>query len=156
VTEGEGGDHERDPERRPAGTPGETAPSQVRTVAVHAEDVVAALETNHRGDDRAVLRVTPPFSGRMRARIHLDQGVDDDTVRVPPERLVDEVPSPPTPDDTADALRADPDAEFTRERHRDRHEAALAEWRATVRDRITDRVRLLEDHVVEVVVIGEG
>ena len=143
---------------RPVDSPGQPDPRRVRTVAVHAEDVVAALETNRRGqdtDDRAVLRVTPPFSGRMRARIHLDQGVDDGTVGVAPERLVPDAPSLPTPDDTADDLRADPDAEYTRERHRERHEASLEAWRATVRERIADRVRLVDDHGVDVVVIGE-
>lgn len=162
MTDGEDGDGGRErgddaPERRPSDT-GETEPRRVRAVAVHAEDVVAALETNRRGSagGRAVLRVTPPFSGRMRARIHLDQGVDDGTVAVPPERLVNDAPPLPTPDDTADDLRADPDAEYTRERHRQRHEAALEEWRVTVRERIGDRVRLVDEHTVDVVVIGEG
>jgi len=158
VTDGEGddGDGQRDDGSDP-GTRQETDPRRVRTVAVHADDVVAALETNRRGgDDRAVLRVTPPFSGRMRARIHLDQGVDDDTVRMPPGRLVADAPPPPTPDDTADDLRGDPDAEYTRDRHREWHEAALAEWRATARERIVERVRLVGDHTVGAVVIGGG
>ncbi len=162
MTDGDRGrerDDRRDSERRTTGadTPGEMDPRRVRTVAAHAEDVVAALESNRRGaGDRAVLRVTPPFSGRMRARIHLDQGVDDDTVRVPPERLVADAPPLPTPDDSADDLRAAPDTEFTRDRHREWHETALAEWRTTVRECIVDRVRLVEDHTVDVVVIGEG
>ena len=48
-------------------------PTVVRSLAVHADDVVQALETNARADGEveAILRVTPPFSGRMRARLHL-------------------------------------------------------------------------------------
>lgn len=157
MTDGDdrGGDTGDDVRRRSADT-AETDPRRVRAIAVHAEDVVAALETNRRGsaDGQAVLRVTPPFSGRMRARIHVDRGVDDDPVAVAPERLVADPPPLPTPDDVADELRADPNVEYTRKRHRDRYETALEEWRATVADRIVDRVRLVETHAVDVVVIG--
>jgi hypothetical protein len=133
-------------------------PTRVRAVAVHAEDVVSALETNRRGGagGRAVLRVTPPFSGRMRARIHLDQGeTADDTVVLPPERLAPEAPSLPRAEDTAAALRDDPDEEYTRERHRRRHERAVEAWRETVADAVVDRVTLTDDHAVDVVVIGD-
>jgi len=133
-----------------------TDPRRVGAVAVHADDVVSALETDRRGvDERVVLRVTPPFSGRMRARIHVDQGVDD-TLHLPPERLVADPPPLPTPDDTADELRSDPETAYTRDRHRRRHEAAVEAWRRAVRERIVDRVALVDDHAVDVVVIGGG
>ena len=38
-------------------------PTVIRSLAVTADDVVAALEANERRDAAAVLRVTPPFSG---------------------------------------------------------------------------------------------
>jgi hypothetical protein len=132
-------------------------PRRVSAVAVHADDVVSAVETTRRGaDERVVLRVTPPFSGRMRARLHVDQGIDDDTVHLPPERLVADPPPLPTPDDTADELRAVPDVEYTPERHRRRHEAAVEAWRRAVHERIVDRVALTDDHAVDVVVVGDG
>jgi hypothetical protein len=46
-------------------------PTILRTVAVRSDDAITALESNLRGPDaRTILRVTPPFHGRMRARIH--------------------------------------------------------------------------------------
>lgn len=46
-------------------------PSVIRQLAVTTDDVLAALEARDRGRREAVLRITPPFSGRMRARIHV-------------------------------------------------------------------------------------
>jgi len=146
-------------------------PRSIRTIAVTAGDVVSALEANARGrgvarDERGrdagrtVLRVTPPFSGRMRARIHVERGIEYDDpapVHVPPEDIVADPPPFPTPDDTEDALRADPDAEYTPERHRERHEGAVADWRDAVRASVVDAVDLrLTDgvHRVEVTVLG--
>jgi hypothetical protein len=48
-------------------------PILVRSIAVTSGDVVAALELNRTSDDEATLRVTPPFSARMRARLHVDR-----------------------------------------------------------------------------------
>lgn len=124
---------------------GEADPTAVESVAVTASDLVAALETNRTTGRTAVLRVTPPFSGRMRARLHVegDEAYDEPRpVHVPPRALVaDDAPAYPTPAETEDALRADPDTEYTVGRHRDRHEAAAEEWRrellGAVRDRAT-------------------
>ena len=68
-------------------------PTVIDTLAITAEDLIAALEANARRDAGAVLRVTPPFSGRMRARLHLAgaEGGYDDTPRpihIPPQRLL--------------------------------------------------------------------
>jgi hypothetical protein len=57
-----------------------TDPSVIRSLAVTAEDLVAAVESRHQRGVRVVLRVTPPFSGRMRARIHVPTGDDDGSV----------------------------------------------------------------------------
>ncbi|GAA0258711.1 hypothetical protein [Halobaculum roseum] len=46
-------------------------PAVIRQLAVTADDVLAALEARDRGRREAVLRITPPFSGRMRARLHV-------------------------------------------------------------------------------------
>ncbi|WP_435175307.1 hypothetical protein [Halorussus sp. AFM4] len=149
-----------------------TDPRDVRSLAVTTGDVVTAYEARRRSDRRPVLRATPPFSGRMRARLHdpgpgaaAREGDDRDpetgAVHVPPARFVDEgaVPAYPTPDDTEDALRADPDAEFTVERHRERHVAAVEAWREAVADAIADSVVLRldgDDHRVAVATLGDA
>ncbi|ELZ22247.1 hypothetical protein C475_17083 [Halosimplex carlsbadense 2-9-1] len=117
-------------------------PRQIRTLAVTAEDVVAALEARAQRDQSVVLRATPPFSGRMRARLHVGAGEYDESpapLHVDPEALLDDAaPTYPRPGDTEDELRDDPDVEYTVERHHDRHEEAVAAWRETVLDHVRD------------------
>lgn len=128
-------DEDPDPHR-------ETDPTVVRSLAVRTDDVVAALEANERRDAGAVLRVTPPFSGRMRARLHRERDADPpEPLCVPPDRFVDaeSLPAYPTPDGTEDAIRVDPEVTYSPEVHRRRHEAAVERWRAAVRDAIVDR-----------------
>jgi hypothetical protein len=123
-------------------------PTTVRSVAVTREDVVRALELRERGGPRAVLRVTPPFSGRMRARLHVDgregEYADPAPLHVPPVRFVGDPPPLPAADDTADALR-------------ERHERALAGWRRAVGERIVETTTLETPegpHCVAVAVLG--
>lgn len=132
----------------------------MRSLAVRVDDLVTALEANVRRDAGAVVRVTPPFAGRMRARLHREgrEGDYDDPapLHVPPERLVDAPPFP-DPDATEDALRADPDAAYSRERHRARHAARVDAWRARVRDGLRDRATVDTpegDHEVELRWLG--
>ena len=132
-------------------------PSVIRSVAVSAEDLLAALEADARGDSDTVLRVTPPFSGRMRARLHVVQGESAaETLHIPPRSLVEETaPSYPTPDETADELRVDDDEQYSVERHRDYHEQRVAEWRETLLDCVVSSVILAGvDHEVAVSVLG--
>lgn len=138
-------------------------PTVVRSLAVHTDDVVAALEANATRDAGAVLRVTPPFAGRMRARLHLAgaEGTYETTpapVHVPPEALVDaDAPPVPTPDATEDELRADPDAEYTPERHRSYHVARVEAWREAVRDHVRERATIETSagpHEVHVATLG--
>jgi hypothetical protein len=120
----------------------EADPTVLRVLAVTVDDVVTAIESNERRDAGALLRVTPPFSGRMRARIHLrDADADHDgpsSLHVSPERLVTSIPRFPTPDETEDELRSDPDVEYSPERHRERHRRAVETWRERVRDSIRE------------------
>lgn len=75
-------------------------PSRIRQLAVTTADVLAALEARDRGRREAVLRITPPFSGRMRARLHVagaegayDGDADAEPVHVEPRAfLPDEFP----------------------------------------------------------------
>lgn len=135
-------------------------PSDIRVVAVTAEDVVAAAETNRTSDKRAVLRVTPPFSGRMRARLHvcLPDDSDAETLHLDPESLLDpEAPPYPRPAATEDELRADPDVTYTVERHRDRHERAVEEWRSAISEAIGETVTIDTPdgpHDIQVTVLG--
>lgn len=134
----------------------EADPTAIRSVAVTVDDVVTALEATTRSDRRTVLRITPPFSGRMRARLHRPTGeAETGAIHLAPTALVADPPPYPDPDDTADCLRAA--GEYTTERHHDRHTAAVREWRAAVRDAVVDAVSLpteTDTHRVEVKRLG--
>jgi hypothetical protein len=142
-------------------SPAPSTPTDIRSLAVSAEDVVAAVETNRTSDREAVLRVTPPFSGRMRARLHVQVGdgdVDEEVIRIDPETLLTpDAPAYPRPAETEDDIRTDPDVEYSVERHRTRHEAAVEQWRSTLPQSIRDEMTLDTDdgpHDVDVYVLG--
>lgn len=119
---------------------GSPDPTTIHSIAVTVDDVVTALEATRRSDRRTVLRITPPFSGRMRARLHRPTGEETDAIHLDPSELVGDPPPYPDPDDTADRLRAA--GEYTTERHHDRHTAAVRGWRAAVREAVVDAVDL--------------
>ncbi|MEF8819256.1 MAG: hypothetical protein V5A31_05235 [Haloferacaceae archaeon] len=134
-------------------------PTTVRSVAVTRDDVVRALELRERGGPRAVLRVTPPFAGRMRARLHVEgrEGEYDDPapLHVAPERLVRGPPPFPTVDEAEDALRAA--GEYSLDRQRERHERAVEGWRRAVGERIVDETAVetaVGTHRVDVKTLG--
>jgi len=153
-----------DPDDRPS----PADPRRIAALAVTESDVVDALEATARGGRRIVLRVTPPFSGRMRARLHDAGAVDADDhpgsapkaavrppeeggapdapapVFLPPDRFVADPPAYPTVDDTEDELRAS-ETPYTQERHRERHQTAVEGWRSTVRDRLVGELTLHTD-----------
>ena len=127
-----------------------TGLERIRSIAVHREDVATALEATLRSDKRVVLRITPPFSGRMRARLHTlgaepidgsdaGHGSDetDDPILVDPRDLVPEVPPYPEVDETA-AKYPDADVESRRERHAE----AVAAWRERVRGSVVSSVAI--------------
>lgn len=130
---------------------GHPDPTVVRSVAVTASDVVAALEARRRTGRRAVLRVTPPFSGRMRARLHVegregDYGEPPAPIHVHPARLVAGVSRYPDPSGTAEPPGPTDDRDPA---------ASVEDWRAAVRDAIVDEVTLPgTDHRVAVKVLG--
>ena len=116
-------------------------PTAIRSIAVTVDDVVTALESTQRSDRRTVLRITPPFSGRMRARLHRpDEAETTAAIHLDPTDLVADPPAYPDPDETADRLRNA--GEYTTDRHHDRHAAAVREWRTGVREAIVDAVDL--------------
>ncbi|WP_425601200.1 hypothetical protein [Haloplanus halobius] len=117
-----------------------TDPTVIVAIAVTVDDIVTALETNRRSSRQAVLRITPPFSGRTRARLHRPVADAEGAIHLDPEALVDDPPSSPTPDETAAQLRAAD--RYTTNRHRKRHTAAVDDWRSAVRDALVDHVVL--------------
>lgn len=117
-----------------------TDPSAIRAVAVSADDLVAAMEAAASGGAPTVLRITPPFSGRMRARLHVVQDdTDDETVHLPPATLLTgEPPAYPSPDETADELRAAADETYSVERHREYHRQRVQAWRTRLLDHVAE------------------
>lgn len=141
--------------------PSSSDPSVVRSVAVTVEDVVTALEMEQTSETPAVLRLTPPFSPRMRARLHADDTEytgEVQPVHIPPHRLVEDQPAYPRPAETEDALRNDPDEEYTVERHHERHKEAVDEWREAVAAAITEQAVVTidgEPQEVSVATLGD-
>lgn len=117
-------------------------PSAIRSIAVSRDDVVDAFVYGRENPGAAVLRVTPPFHGRMRARIHVYRA--DDTrvtgaVHVQPETLLETeaVADYPTLEDEL----ADAPTEET-ERIRKRHAETVDAWRERARTEIVDATTL--------------
>jgi len=137
-------------------------PTAIRSLAVTVEDVVATLELNRTTARQAVLRVTPPFSGRMRARLHVvadgEPSGEPPPVHVDPSVLLASPPPYPRPAETEDELRADPAQTYTVERHHERHVAAVADWRvavaASVRERATVQTAV-GPHEIAISTLGE-
>lgn len=125
--------------------PASDDPSVVRAITVTTDDVVTAVEARRNGRP-AVLRLTPPFSGRMRARLHVDKsghGTDSKPVHVDPrDLLAEDAPTYPEPAETEDALRADPEERYSTERHRERHVEAVELWRESVRHWLVDETTI--------------
>lgn len=123
---------------------GETSdPAVIRSIAVSVGDLVTALETNQTSAKEAVLRVTPPFSGRMRARLHIEQETSysqqPEPLHIAPQSLVDDtLPAYPNPAQTEDELRTDESVEYSVERHHARHKEAVEQWRAEVPDAVKE------------------
>lgn len=117
----------------------------VRAITVATDDVVTAVEARRNGRP-AVLRLTPPFSGRMHARLHVvgaGYDADPEPVHVDPrDLLAEDAPPYPEPAETEDALRTDPDERYSTERHHERHVEAVERWRDSVRDRLVDETTI--------------
>ncbi|WP_246057903.1 hypothetical protein [Halonotius terrestris] len=122
---------------------GSTEPQVISTIVVTEEDVVTALEATLGTGRAAVLRITPPFSGRMRARLHVagEEGTYEgpEPIHVAPDTLIDPVPAYPTAAETAAEL--DSAADANTDHHEATHTERLAEWRETVRE---NRVKTAE------------
>lgn len=136
---------------------GDADPTAIRALAVSSEDIVNAFVYTRSNPGTAVLRVTPPFHGRMRARIHVYQLEDTretGAIHVEPERLLtsEVVDSFSALEETEAALEAD-DPEAVRKAHAE----ALEDWRERAGRAIVDAVVLEtgdDRHRVEVNRLG--
>lgn len=153
-----------------AGVPVESDdPRDVDVVVVHADDVVTALAATAQGRE-TVLRVTPPFRRRQRARIHMpgenagptpdDAPTPEPGEGSPPEarRVHDRhaggdaapvsIPAAAFVDDAAPSFPRAPETEPTPaassdydvDEHFERHEDAVAAWRKIVPEHFRDTV----------------
>lgn len=139
-------------------------PRAIRSVAVTVDDLVTALEATTRSGRDAVLRVTPPFPARARARLHVAGGEgpagyegEVQPIHIDPRRFVgDGAPPYPEVDETADRLEAAGETP-SEEALYDAHAEAVADWRGRVREHVVDRVALPVDdetHTVDVKRLG--
>ena len=132
-------------------------PTSIRSLALSPEDAANAYAYTRENPGEAVLRVTPPFHGRMRARIHVYRRDDTEltgAIHVPPEDVIEDDVVADYPDLEARLEGADPDET---ERLRKRHAEAVEEWQARAEDAIVDAVELETDagpHRVEVKRLG--
>ncbi|MGM0605162.1 MAG: hypothetical protein ACQETB_05765 [Halobacteriota archaeon] len=134
-------------------------PTVIRSIAVTVEDIVTALEASRRTSREAVIRITPPFNGRMRGRIHMADGDTNygdgpEPIHVDPETLVEDVPPYPEVDETADDL--EPNASIA-SRH-DRHVARIEAWRRAASGSLVDSVAIetpAGEHAIDVLHLGE-
>ncbi|ERG94760.1 hypothetical protein [Haloquadratum walsbyi] len=127
-----------------------TDPTRITALAVTTECLITALEATIRDQQITALCVTPPFTGRMRARLHMvyvdtntrtsekkDNNEDNYVIRpedehitetepisVGPERFIDDIPSLPTVDDVEDELRKSARS-YSQSRHREWYQSAI-------------------------------
>lgn len=118
---------------------GSSEPTVIRSLAVTTDDLVTALEATERAGRPVILRVTPPFYGRMRARIHVAGGestdyIDPKPLHIEPSLFVEDE-APPYPE--VDETQPEP---YDVEVHHDQHSKAISEWRASVRTYLRDTV----------------
>ena len=133
---------------------GDADPSAIRALAVSSEDVVNAFVYTRENPGTAVLRVTPPFHGRMRARLHvyqLEDARETGAIHVEPAQLLasEVVDSFPALEETEAALEAD-DPETVRKAHAE----SLEDWRDRATDAIVEAVDLEGERRVEVKHLG--
>lgn len=118
-------------------------PSTIRSIAVRPEDAVDAFAYSRENPGEAVLRITPPFHGRMRARIHVYR-VDDTqmtgAVHISPADLIEDgvlAAYPRLEVEDGDGAEAS--------RIRKRHADAVGAWQERARDAIVDAVAIETD-----------
>lgn len=142
---------------------GTTDPRVIESVAIQVPDLVRAAEARARDRAAAVLRVTPPYSGRMRARLHVaannsyDPTRPETPIHLMPGALLTDFPTFPTPDETEEQLRA-ADVAYTPERHHDYHQTQVITWRTQIAASIAEATTITvaeSSHTIDVLTLGE-
>ncbi|OAQ54619.1 hypothetical protein HTG_03420 [Natrinema mahii] len=124
-------------------------PGAIRSIALSPEDAVDAYVYGRENPGDAVLRVTPPFHGRMRARIHVYRRDDAEltgAVHLSPAAVIADDVAADYPD--LESALADADADpgsDAAERLRERHADSVAAWRERAREAIVETVALETD-----------
>lgn len=134
--------------------PGSQDPTDIRSLAVSSDDAVDAFCYGQENPGAAVLRVTPPFHGRMRARLHVYH-VDDapltgaihlDPAAVLESAVVEEYPSLETTLEGVDGGERDDPGEVQSPANadavRERHAAAVDRWRERALSALVDSVTI--------------
>ncbi|MDQ2051209.1 hypothetical protein RBH26_12040 [Natronolimnohabitans sp. A-GB9] len=135
----------------------ENDPTVIRSLALSPEDVVNAYAYTQENPGEAVLRVTPPFHGRMRARIHVYHRDDTEltgAVHVPPSDVLEGDVVADYPDFEDELEVATPEET---ERIRKRHAEAVETWQERAREAVVDAVTIETDagpHLVEIKRVG--
>ncbi len=132
----------------PSGTddgPGEGDPGAIRSIALSPEDAVDAYVYGRENPGDAVLRVTPPFHGRMRARIHVYRRDDTEltgAVHLSPAAVIADDVVADYPDLESTLAGADADEA---DRLRERHAESVEAWRERAREAIVETVAIETD-----------
>lgn len=121
-------------------------PTEIRSLAVSAEDVVNAFVYARENPGTAVLRATPPFHGRMRGRIHVyrvDDAPETGAIHVDPADLLADrvVEAFPTLDEYEERIEEDLSPDEIRNERAD----ALESWRERALEGLVDEVALHVD-----------
>lgn len=128
----------------------EKDPSSIRSIAVSPEDVVDAFVYGRENPGDAVLRLTPPFHGRMRARLHVYR-VDDTqltgAIHISPTELIEDdvLAAYPRLEDELESADTD-GAETEPERVQKRYAEAVTAWQERARNAIVDAVTIATDN----------
>lgn len=123
-------------------------PSTIRSIAVLPEDAADAFAYSQENPGEAVLRITPPFHGRMRARIHVYR-IDDTqmtgAIHISPAELIEDDVLAAYPrlevEDGLEDGNEDEDRADTN-RIQKQHADAVNAWQAQARDAIVDIVTI--------------
>ncbi len=130
-------------------------PATVRSVAVSREDVVDAFVYGRENPGTASLRVTPPFHGRMRARLHVSHGpADDGAIHLRPADLLADAVVAAYPSIERVEVDLGVDRETAPERVREAHADAIERWRERATSAIVEEVALVDGHAVAVKSLG--
>jgi len=138
-------------------------PAVIRSLAVSAEDVVDAFVYTQLNPGYAVLRVTPPFHGRMRARLHVSRddlpGAETGAIHIQPRQLLESnvVAAYPTLESvdvggeseselaSKSESESEPETASGPETIRDTHQKALETWRERALEAIVNSVTFETD-----------